>query len=138
MNCWYCGQKLIWQSEESLEDIYENGQGIKTVLMCSNEDCGAVFEGTIDENNSTKKYRSIPINLQQQLKWAKSTMINKCFVNIKTQNKYYVKNIVVDTETLELRVVYTDGYSKNDWDRPLDLFIHKFTKFIKEGNRHNE
>lgn len=134
MKCWFCGKDLIWQNDVSLDDIEEGRNGIKTTLLCSNEDCGAIFEGVIDEDNMPKRYRNIPVNLQQQLKWAKSTMVNNSFINIKTQRKYYVKDIVVDTETLELRVVYTDGYSMNDWDRPLELFIHKFTKDDKKGN----
>ena len=138
MNCWFCGKKLVWQSDENLSDIYKGQEGVKTVLCCSNEDCGAIFEGIVNDNMRTKKYRKVPIKLDQQLKWAKSTMVNESFINIKTQNKYFVKDIVVDTETMELRVIYTDGHSNNDWDRPLTLFIQKFTKDLKKGNTHYE
>lgn len=64
--------------------------------------------------------------LLEQAKWAKDTMIGRRFQNIKTKGIYYVTNITVDTETLELRVIYSDGVSMNEWDRPLALFIEKF------------
>lgn len=64
--------------------------------------------------------------LLEQAQWAKDTMIGKKFQNLKTSGIYYVTNITIDTETLELRVVYSDGKSTNDWDRPLTLFIKKF------------
>ena len=67
--------------------------------------------------------------LLEQAQWAKDTMIGKKFQNIKTEGIYYVTNITVDTETLELRVVYSDGVSINEWDRPLNLFIKKFKKY---------
>ena len=64
--------------------------------------------------------------LLEQAQWAKDTMIGKKFQNLKTSGIYYVTNITIDTEILELRVVYSDGKSTNDWDRPLTLFIKKF------------
>ena len=64
--------------------------------------------------------------LIEQAQWAKDTMIGKKFQNLKTKCVYYVNNITVDTETLELRVIYSDGVSINEWDRPLALFIKKF------------
>lgn len=70
----------------------------------------------------------ISTELLEQAKWAKDTMIGKKFQNLKTKSIYYAKNIAIDTETLELRVIYSDGVSTNDWDRPLNLFIEKFKK----------
>lgn len=67
--------------------------------------------------------------LIKQAQWAKDTMIGKKFQNIKTNGIYYVTNITMDTETLELRVVYSDGVSINEWDRPLALFIKKFKEY---------
>lgn len=64
--------------------------------------------------------------LLEQAQWAKETMIGKKFQNLKTKGIYYVTNITIDTETLELRVIYSDGVSINEWDRPLTLFIKKF------------
>lgn len=44
-------------------------------------------------------------------------------------NEYIVKNITIDTETTEFRVIY---YSIKDpsiiWDRPYDMFISKVDK----------
>lgn len=67
--------------------------------------------------------------LIEQAQWAKDTMIGKKFQNLKTKCVYYVNNITVDTETLELRVIYSDGVSINEWDRPLALFIKKFKEY---------
>ena len=67
--------------------------------------------------------------LLEQAQWAKETMIGKKFQNLKTKGIYYVTNITIDTETLELRVIYSDGVSVNEWDRPLNLFIKKFKEY---------
>lgn len=67
--------------------------------------------------------------LLEQAQWAKDTMIGNKYQNLKTKGIYYVTNITVDTETLELRVVYSDGVSTNEWDRPLNLFIQKFKEY---------
>ena len=37
--CWYCGGKLVWQNDFSYDDVYGEGEGIVTYLMCS--ECGA-------------------------------------------------------------------------------------------------
>ncbi|HSQ88008.1 DUF1653 domain-containing protein [Romboutsia sp.] len=64
---------------------------------------------------------------REQLQWAKNTLLGKAVINIKHGTTYYVKGITVDSETLELRVVYNDGINVfNDWDRPLNLFLRKF------------
>ena len=36
MNCCYCGYKLIWDNDFSLEDFGEEGEGIVSVYHCSN------------------------------------------------------------------------------------------------------
>lgn len=65
--------------------------------------------------------------LRKQMEFAKQSLIGKQFRNKKTKGVYYVKGITIDTETLELRVIYNDGINVfNDWDRPLNLFIQKF------------
>ena len=64
--------------------------------------------------------------LIDQIQWAKATMLGKKFLNIKNESIYYVTNITIDTETLELRVIYSDGISINEWDRPLTMFVDKF------------
>lgn len=56
--CWYCGVKLVWQSDQDLSDVTgdEDDEGIVTHLTCSN--CGAEVEYVKDfrkddENEST-------------------------------------------------------------------------------------
>lgn len=67
--------------------------------------------------------------LYEQIEWATRTLVGKKFINKKTKGLYIVKGIAVDTETEELRVIYFDGTSINDWDRPLALFIEKFEEY---------
>ena len=47
--CWHCNGELIWQSDIDYEDVYHDGEGIITYLMCSN--CDAHIEYTIRFNN---------------------------------------------------------------------------------------
>lgn len=44
MKCWHCNSKLIWQSDFSYEDYGLEEEGIISVLICSNEECGSVIE----------------------------------------------------------------------------------------------
>ena len=37
--CWYCGGKLIWQSDFNYDEVHHEGEGIVSFLTCSN--CGA-------------------------------------------------------------------------------------------------
>lgn len=50
--CWYCGGELIWQSDFEYSDVYPEGKGIVTYLLCSN--CGAEVEYSlrIDEEET--------------------------------------------------------------------------------------
>lgn len=41
-NCWYCGHKMIWQSDFSYDEVYDEGEGIIAYLKCSNEECNAI------------------------------------------------------------------------------------------------
>lgn len=43
MRCWFCRGKLIWNNDFSFEDYNLEGEGIVTVLSCS--ECNATFEG---------------------------------------------------------------------------------------------
>ena len=143
MNCWYCKSKLIWNSDYDLEDVFEGGEGIMTVLTCSNDDCGAFYECTVNHQEGKfnflldNKPKTLPKELLEQLQWAKDTLVGKVFMNNKTLGIYYVKGITIDTETLELRVIYVDGVSVNEWDRPLPLFIEEFTEYTG-GRRYEE
>lgn len=49
MKCWFCGSDLYWQNDFNYEDYcIDDKQGIITVLSCSNNKCGAMFEGYLD------------------------------------------------------------------------------------------
>lgn len=140
MKCWHCNSEVIWNCDYDLEDIIGE-EGVLTTLQCSNDECGASYECTVKQDKAfefmkNNKPKLLPKDLIDQLQWAKDTMIGKAFMNDKTLGIYYVKGITVDTETLELRVVYVDGVSVNEWDRPLPLFIEKFTEYT--GGKRNE
>lgn len=51
MNCWYCGSRLIWQSDFNYDEIYRDGEGIVTYLKCSNLECGADIEFSRKEDD---------------------------------------------------------------------------------------
>ena len=54
MNCWYCGEKMIWQSDFTLEDMGRKGEGIVSILCCSK--CNAVAEFSIrDEDEADEE-----------------------------------------------------------------------------------
>jgi len=38
-NCWWCGSKLIWQSDFMKHEWGMNGEGMVSILICSG--CGA-------------------------------------------------------------------------------------------------
>lgn len=40
--CWWCGGRLIWQSDFGYDEVYGEGEGIVTYLRCT--DCGAEVE----------------------------------------------------------------------------------------------
>lgn len=77
--------------------------------------------------------RKLSNELYEQIDWAVRTLVGRKFVNKKTKGIYIVKSIAVDTETEELRVIYCDGVSTNDWDRPMLLFIEKFEEYKEQG-----
>lgn len=131
--CWHCDSELIWQGDhEGIESIEDR----ISVYACSNMYCSATYECTmsttqVNDNEVfyNNKPKSLPTELLNQLQWAKDSLVGRAFINNKTKGIYYVKGITVDTETLELRVIYVDGISINEWDRPLTSFIQKFTKY---------
>lgn len=132
MKCWHCGSEVIWNNDYDLKDIIDE-EGILTALSCSNDECGASYECVVRQESKfdfmkDNKPKSLPKELLDQLQWAKDSLVGNTFMNKKTKGIYYVKGITVDTETLELRVIYVDGVSVNEWDRPLSLFIKKFTQ----------
>lgn len=40
--CWFCGEEMIWQNDFNFEDFCLDGEGVVAVLLCSNDECGAV------------------------------------------------------------------------------------------------
>ena len=47
MNCWYCRADMIWQSDFTYEDYGREGEGMVTVLLCS--ECNASAEFSITD-----------------------------------------------------------------------------------------
>ena len=47
MKCWFCNNELIWNCDYSFEDYGYEGEGIVATLKCTNEQCGADFEGCL-------------------------------------------------------------------------------------------
>lgn len=52
MKCWFCRGELIWSNDFSFEDYGLDGEGIVSVLTCS--DCGATWEGYLDLDEEEK------------------------------------------------------------------------------------
>lgn len=48
MKCWFCCSELIWNNDFSFEDYGLENEGVVAVLSCSNEECGAIFEGYLE------------------------------------------------------------------------------------------
>ena len=48
--CWYCGGRLIWDSDFNYDEVHGEGEGIVTYLHCM--DCGAevVYSKRDDED----------------------------------------------------------------------------------------
>ncbi len=43
-NCWFCGSRMFWQSDFNYDEVYGEGEGVVSMLTCSNEDCKAEAE----------------------------------------------------------------------------------------------
>lgn len=48
--CWFCGGKLIWNSDYDYSDIYGEGEGIVSTLSCSECDAFVEYSLRTDEN----------------------------------------------------------------------------------------
>lgn len=44
MKCWHCDSDLIWQNDFTYEDYGLEEEGIVTILICSNAECGSITE----------------------------------------------------------------------------------------------
>lgn len=47
--CWWCGGKLIWQSDFTKEEVFGEGEGMVTYLTCS--ECNAEVQYTTGMRN---------------------------------------------------------------------------------------
>ena len=47
MKCWFCNPELIWANDFDFEDYGLEGEGVISVLACTNEDCDAIWEGYV-------------------------------------------------------------------------------------------
>ena len=56
MKCWFCREKLIWQSDFSFEDYGLDNEGIVTVLYCPN--CKTTWEGYLNLDKENIKDRN--------------------------------------------------------------------------------
>lgn len=52
MDCWYCGNKLIWKSDFNYDEVHFEGEGIVTYLNCSDKNCGAEVQYNLESKNS--------------------------------------------------------------------------------------
>ena len=39
MNCWFCGEKMIWWNDSTYEDNCIEGDGMVAEVHCTNDDC---------------------------------------------------------------------------------------------------
>ena len=49
MTCWYCNGKMVWQSDFNFEDYGREGEGIVTILTCSECEARAEFSSKPEE-----------------------------------------------------------------------------------------
>lgn len=45
--CWFCGHRLVWQSDFNYDEIFGDGDGIVSYLKCNN--CGADVEFSLKD-----------------------------------------------------------------------------------------
>ena len=55
MTCWYCNGKMIWQSDFNFEDYGREGEGIVTILTCSECEVRAEFSSKPEENSDDRR-----------------------------------------------------------------------------------
>jgi len=42
MNCWFCNEEMIWNSDFNYDEVHGEGEGVVSFLTCRN--CGAEAE----------------------------------------------------------------------------------------------
>ena len=55
MNCFRCGEDMIWGGDHSFEDYCMDGDGIVSNLSCSECDAYCLFYTPIDEEDYDKE-----------------------------------------------------------------------------------
>ena len=48
-NCWYCGTEMIWQSDFNYDEVFMEGEGIVSILICPK--CGAEAQFSIRDDD---------------------------------------------------------------------------------------
>ena len=46
--CWYCGGEIFWQSDFNYDEVFGEGEGIVTILQCSQ--CTADIQYSLRED----------------------------------------------------------------------------------------
>lgn len=141
-HCWHCGSfnTMIWQSDWSYEDYGMEGEGIISLLTCSN--CGAevqyslgIDEEAVDDKNIVKvnsKQQIIKVNLKDLLiksvlSYSRLETYEKCPYKYKL--KYIDKNyssdsaIALDVGTL-CHYIMEMKYKDINNDELLDIFVN--------------
>lgn len=52
MSCWFCGNEMIWMSDNTFEEKEMFGDGVVSIFICSNEDCGCEASFSKEEKSS--------------------------------------------------------------------------------------
>ena len=56
MNCWYCGSHMYWNSDFNYDEVFGEGEGVISYLICS--ECGATAI-TCSESGATAQFSLI-------------------------------------------------------------------------------
>ena len=72
--------------------------------------------------------RNIHEGLMKEYNLTKRTIIGKKFESVVNGNTYYTHNVAIDTDTKELRVVYSNGIDDNHYVTTLSNFIRRFNQ----------
>ena len=51
-DCWYCGTKLVWDSDFNYDEVFGEGEGIVTMLHCP--ECGAEVQFSLRDDDEVE------------------------------------------------------------------------------------
>lgn len=56
MQCWFCGEELIWQNDYDAKEYFmdEDKEGVVATLLCSGESCNASYEAVLLEGGMNR------------------------------------------------------------------------------------